>query len=43
MEPKDISERLGHSVEMVNNTYAHLFPERKDLLLDKLNDFSENG
>lgn len=41
MKPKDIAERLGHSVEMVNNTYSHLFPERKDLLLDKLNDISK--
>lgn len=40
MKPKDIADRLGHSVEMVNNTYSHLFPERRDVLLDKLNEIS---
>ncbi|WP_370456907.1 MULTISPECIES: tyrosine-type recombinase/integrase [Erysipelothrix] len=28
-EAKDISERLGHSVHEVNETYGHLFPKRK--------------
>lgn len=40
MKPKDIAVRLGHSVEMVNNTYSHLFPERKDVLIDRLNDLA---
>lgn len=42
LEAKDIADRLGHSVEMVNNTYSHLFPERKDDLLDKLNELGNN-
>ena len=41
MEPKDIADRLGHSVEMVNNTYGHLFPERKDELLASLNELGQ--
>lgn len=41
LKPKDIADRLGHSVEQVNNTYSHLFPERKDLLLSKLDEFSK--
>lgn len=40
MEAIDISKRLGHSVEQVNNRYGHLFPERKDKLLDSLNDMT---
>ena len=37
LEAKDIADRLGHSVEMVNNTYGHLFPQRKKIILDNLN------
>lgn len=40
MRDIDIAKRLGHSTDMVNNTYGHLFPERKDLLLDELNNLS---
>lgn len=36
--PIDISKRLGHSVEMVNNTYGHLFESDKQNILNKLND-----
>ncbi len=36
-EAKDISERLGHSVHEVNETYGHLFPKRKKEMFDKLN------
>ena len=31
------SANEGHSVEMVNNTYGHLFPKRKKELMNKLN------
>lgn len=37
MRDIDIAKRLGHSVEMVNNTYGHLFPADKEGLIDKLN------
>lgn len=37
LSQKDIADRLGHSVEMVNDTYGHLFEERRDSILDKLN------
>ena len=37
LNAKDIADRLGHSVEMVNNTYGHLFPRRKKELMNKLN------
>lgn len=33
----EISKRLGHSVDMVNNTYGHLFPSRQKAMIDKLN------
>ena len=42
LSSKDISDRLWHSVEMVNNTYGHLFNEKKKAILDKLNELSEN-
>lgn len=34
----EISKRLGHSVEMVNNTYGHLFPSKQKAMIDKLNE-----
>lgn len=34
----EISKRLGHSTEMVNNTYGHLFPSKQQAMVDKLND-----
>lgn len=37
-EAKDIADRLGHSVHEVNETYCHLFPQRKDEMFQKLND-----
>jgi integrase len=33
----EISKRLGHSVQMVNNVYGHLFPEKEQLIVEKLN------
>ena len=32
-----ISERLGHSKQMVENVYGHLFPNKKKAVLDVLN------
>lgn len=37
LKDEEIAERLGHSVEMVNNTYGHLFPKKKKEILNKLN------
>lgn len=37
-EAKVIADRLGHSVHEVNETYGHLFPQRKDEMFQKLND-----
>ncbi|WP_159639047.1 tyrosine-type recombinase/integrase [Erysipelothrix anatis] len=39
-ESKDISDRLGHSVKEVEETYGHLFPKRKKEMFDKLNKLS---
>lgn len=36
VRPIDISKRLGHSVEMVNNTYGHLFKSDKENIINKL-------
>lgn len=33
----EIAKRLGHSVDMVNNVYGHLFPEKDKLMVDRLN------
>lgn len=32
-----IAKRLGHSVDMVNNTYGHLFNKAQNEMVDKLN------
>lgn len=37
MRDIDISKRLGHGVEMVNETYGHLFPKDKENMMNKLN------
>lgn len=36
VRPIDISKRLGHSVELVNNTYGHLFESDKENIINKL-------
>jgi integrase len=36
--PFEIAKRLGHSVDMVNNVYGHLFPERDRVMVDRLNE-----
>lgn len=39
----EIAKRLGHSVDMVNEVYGHLFPERDRVLVDRLNQaYTEN-
>ncbi len=37
----DIAKRLGHSRDMVNNTYGHWFKQNQLLLVDKLNEIQE--
>lgn len=37
MRDIDIAKRLGHGVEMVNETYGHLFPSDKENMMNKLN------
>lgn len=38
LNANDIADRLGHSVHEVNETYGHLFPSRKKMIIGKLND-----
>lgn len=33
----DIAKRLGHTVEMVNNTYSHWFDDAQQKMVDRLN------
>lgn len=37
----DIAKRLGHTVEMVNNTYGHWFKEAQIAMVNKLDSYSE--
>ena len=32
-----IAERIGDTVQMVNNTYGHLYPNRHEEVAEKLN------
>lgn len=41
--PFEIAKRLGHSVDMVNNVYGHLFPEKDKLMADRLNHIQEKS
>lgn len=36
--PHLIAERIGDTVQMVNNTYGHLYPARHQEVADRLND-----
>lgn len=38
---KDVAERLGDTVEMVQNTYYHMFPEKKSNTVNALNKLHE--
>ena len=39
----DVADRMGHTVEMVREVYAHLFPKKKDKLLEALNNLKRNN
>ena len=37
LQPFEIAKRLGHSVEMVNEVYGHLYPSKQKEMVDMLN------
>ena len=37
---KDVAERLGDTVEMVQNTYYHMFPTRKSKTVNAINNYN---
>ena len=39
---KDVAERLGDTIEMVQSTYYHMFPEKKSNTVNALNKLHEN-
>ena len=39
----DIAKRLGHTVQMVNEIYGHMFTDRQLKMVDALNKISNNG
>ena len=39
---KDVAERLGDTIEMVQNTYYHMFPEKKSKTVNALNNLHKN-
>lgn len=41
-DPIDIAKRLGHTVEMVNNTYGHLFDKRQQDKMNLLNNLGKD-
>ena len=41
ISPKAVADRLGHSNEsMVMKIYGHLYPEKRNEIVDKLNTFA---
>ena len=38
-DARDVANRLGDTVEVVESTYIHLFPEKKAITISKINDF----
>lgn len=34
---KDVAERIGDTIKMVQETYYHMFPERKKIIIERLN------
>lgn len=37
---KDVAERLGDTIRMVQTTYYHMFPEKKSLTVKALNNLN---
>ena len=42
LEFEDVAERLGDTIEMVQSTYYHMFPEKKSNTVNALNKLHEN-
>lgn len=40
---EDVAERLGDTIEMVQSTYYHMFPEKKSNTVNALNKLHENS
>ena len=34
---KDVAERIGDTIQMVEKTYYHMFPEKKKDTIEKIN------
>lgn len=43
INPFEIAKRLGHSVDMVNNVYGHLFPETDKEIVRKMEEYIERS
>lgn len=43
LEFEDVAERLGDTIEMVQSTYYHMFPEKKSNTVNALNKLHENS
>lgn len=37
-DSRDVADRLGDTVQVVEKTYAHLFPEKRSITLNKINE-----
>ena len=35
---KDVSERIGDTISMIQNTYYHMFPEQKKIIIERINE-----
>lgn len=35
---KDVSERIGNTISMIQNTYYHMFPEQKKIIIERINE-----
>lgn len=42
-DSRDVAERIGDTVEVVEKTYYHMFPEKKTIPVNKLNDLKIRG
>ena len=43
LEFEDVAEKLGDTIEMVQSTYYHMFPEKKSNTVNALNKLHENS
>ena len=40
-DSRDVAERIGDTVETVEKTYYHIFPQKKKIVIDKLNNIEK--